>query len=192
MCKRFAGTAKDADELDLGREGRIALLLAVMVGSAIMGWLYEMGFYYLDSGGTWVVRGHGLGPWLPIYGFGGLGMLLVCWKVRDQPLVVFLRCGLLSAVLEYGTGYVLYTFFDGLRLWDYNTEIWNWGNIDGFICARSILLFAVAGVALMRWLAPLLVRGIRRFGEHRALVASGLVAAVYAADIIFGYLVKGL
>ena len=160
--------AERSRELGLGRDGFLALLLSVMVGSAVMGWLYEMGFYYLDSGGTWVARGHGIGPWLPIYGFGGLGMLLICWKVRDRPLLTFALSGLVAAVLEYATGYVLYTFFDGLRLWDYNTEIWNWGNIDGYICARSILLFAVAGVALMRWLLPLLANVIRRAGERRS------------------------
>lgn len=77
-------------ELKLGRDGIVALLLTLMVSSAVMGWLYEMGFYFLDSGGTWVARGHGLGPWLPIYGFGGLGMLLICWRVRHRPLPTFL------------------------------------------------------------------------------------------------------
>ena len=179
-------------ELKLGRDGIVALLLTLMVSSAVMGWLYEMGFYFLDSGGTWVARGHGLGPWLPIYGFGGLGMLLICWRVRHRPLPTFVLSGLVAAVLEYGTGYILYTFFGGLRLWDYNTEIWNWGNIDGYICARSILLFAAAGVALMCWLLPVLAGVIRRAGERRALLASGVVAAIYAADIILGYLVRGL
>ena len=179
-------------ELKLGRDGIVALLLTLMVSSAVMGWLYEMGFYFLDSGGTWVARGHGLGPWLPIYGFGGLGMLLICWRVRHRPLPTFVLSGLVAAVLEYGTGYILYTFFGGLRLWDYNTEIWNWGNIDGYICARSILLFAAAGVALMCWLLPVLAGAIRRAGERRALLASGIVAAIYAADIILGYLVRGL
>ncbi len=163
-----------------------------MVGSAVMGWLYEMGIYYLDSGGTWVARGHGMGPWLPIYDFGGLGMVLACWDVRERPLATFVRCGLLATVLEYGTGYVLFTCFDGLRLWDYNTEIWNWGNVDGHICACSIMLFAVAGVALMSWLVSLLARGIRLLGERRALLASAVLVAVYAADVIYGYLIKGL
>ena len=192
MAKHLAGAREATEGFGLGWEGRLALLLAVMVGSAVAGWLYEMGFYYLDSGGTWVARGHGLGPWLPIYGFGGLGMLLACWRVRNRPLLTFALSGLVAAVLEYGTGYVLYTFFDGLRLWDYNTEIWNWGNVDGYICARSILLFAVAGVALMRWVAPTLARAIRGLGERRALALSGAVAAVYAADIVFGYLIRGL
>ena len=180
------------EDTGLGLAGIAALLMLVTVGSAVLGWLYEMGFYYLDTGGQWVVRGHGFGPWLPIYGFGGLGMLLVCWRVRDRPLATFALCALLSFVLEYATGWVLYTFFDGLRLWDYNNEIWNWGNIDGYVCARSILLFAFAGVALMRWIVPTLVRMIQRVGEQCTCLAAAVLTLVYAADIVYGYLVVGL
>ena len=64
--------------------------------------------------------------------------------------------------------------------------------MDGYICARSIMLFAVAGVALMSWLVSLLARGIRLLGERRALLASAVLVAVYAADVIYGYLIKGL
>ena len=179
-------------DTELGAMGVAALLMLVMVGSAVLGWLYEMGFYYLNAGGHWVMRGHGLGPWLPIYGFGGLSMLLACWDVRDRPLHVFLRCGMVATVLEYATGYVLFTFFDGLRLWDYNTEIWNWGNINGYICLRSILLFAFAGVALLRWVAPMTVGAIRRMGERRAFVLACAITAVYATDIVNGYFIRGL
>ena len=46
---------------------------------------------------------------------------------------VFLISLISTGVLEYVTGLVIYEFFNGLRLWDYNTEILNFGNIGGFI-----------------------------------------------------------
>ncbi len=179
-------------ELNLGNKDLAALLIMIMVGSAITGWLYEMGFYYINAGGHWVPRGHGMGPWLPIYGFGGLGILLCCWYVRKSPLKVFVISCLVTGLLELITGYVLYEFFGGLRLWDYNTEIWNWGNIGGFVCARSVLLFALAGIALMKWIVPQTANLIRSLGETRALTISSVIGAAYAADIVIGYLVKGL
>ena len=109
--------------LGLETGGLIALLIFTMVVSSVMGWMYEMLFYRIDSGGKWVKRGHGIGPWLPIYGFGGLFMLLVCWGMRDNPLLVVVTSGALAFVLEFGTGYILYHCFNGLRLWDYNVEI---------------------------------------------------------------------
>jgi uncharacterized membrane protein len=180
------------DDTGLGPAGVASLLMLVTIGTAIAGWVYEMGFYYLNSGGVWVARGHGLGPWLPIYGFGALGILLACWRIRDRPAAVFALGTLISSALEFATGWVLYTYFDGLRLWDYNTEIWNWGNIGGFVCARSVLLFGGVGMLIVCWIAPLAVKLIRRVGERRALAACSIVTAIYAADIIYGYLIKGL
>ncbi|MBP5166634.1 MAG: hypothetical protein ILP09_05170, partial [Oscillospiraceae bacterium] len=54
-----------------------AFLLTVIGG--IAGWIYEMIFYRIDLG-YFVKRGHGFGPWLPIYAFGALGLILVVLK----------------------------------------------------------------------------------------------------------------
>ena len=116
-------------DLGLSQRGFVSLLLLVMVGSAIAGWVYEMLFYHVDSGGQWVRRGHGIGPWLPIYGFGALGIMFVCWDVRMFALRVILRSAVVTGLLELVTGWVLYRLCGGIRWWDYNTEIWNWGNI---------------------------------------------------------------
>lgn len=178
--------------LGLETGGLIALLIFTMVVSSVMGWMYEMLFYRIDSGGKWVKRGHGIGPWLPIYGFGGLFMLLACWGMRDNPLLVLVTSGTLAFVLEFATGYVLYHCFDGLRLWDYNVEIWNWGNIGGYVCLRSILLFAFAGLVLVSWVVPLIAQVIQLMGEQTALIAAAIVGIIYTADIIQGYLIKGL
>ncbi len=45
-------------------------------------------------------------------------------------------CGL----LEFIVGYLL-LHISHIRLWDYNTEILNYGNIGGYICLRSVLFF---------------------------------------------------
>ena len=184
--------AKMAAQLGLGKRGLWALLLLVMVSSAILGWGYEMLFYRINSGGTWVARGHGYGPWLPIYGFGSWGITFSCWPVRRNILGTFTLSSLVTGIIEFVTGYVLYHFFGGLRLWDYNTEIWNWGNIGGYVCARSVLVFALAGIALMQLVIPLTAKAIKRVGERPALWAALLCTFVYVADIVQGYLIKGL
>ena len=177
-------------DLGLHVPGFVALLCAVMVGSAVVGWIYEMLFYRIDSGGTWVRRGQGFGPWLPIYGFGSLGILFACWGVRGSALATFLLSAVVTGGLELVTGYVLYHCFGGLRLWDYNTEIWNWGNIGGYICARSVLLFASAGIAVMQVVVPLTCGLILALGETVACVLFGVLGLVYIADIVYGYLLR--
>ena len=97
---------------------------------------------------------------------------------------------LVSGVLEYATGWVLYTFLDGLRLWDYNTEIWNWGNIGGYICLRSILLFAFGGLFLV-YIAVPLIRGLSRMLPTTLFrVVSLLLPVLFLIDIVGGYLLK--
>ena len=115
---------------DFDRKTMALVLLLLFVVGAVSGWLYEMGFYRIDLG-QFVKRGHGIGPWLPIYGFGSVLILLTTFRLRKHPLAVFGMAGLASGVLEFGTGWVLYHFWGGLRLWDYNTEIWKWGNMGG-------------------------------------------------------------
>ncbi len=178
-------------DLGLSWQGYVALLIFVMVGSAIIGWVYEMLFYRLDSGGQWVRRGHGKGPWLPIYGFGSLGIMFACWDVRMLALRVILRSALVTGLLELVTGWVLYHLFGGIRWWDYNTEIWNWGNIGGYVCLRSVVVFALAGFALMRFVVPLTASLILSVGDGLMFPASTLLGMVYLADYIWGYFVKG-
>ncbi|MBR4763774.1 MAG: putative ABC transporter permease, partial [Lachnospiraceae bacterium] len=100
----------------------IGIFMMLYVVGGISGWLYEMGFYRINFG-YFVRRGHGIGPWLPIYGFGTLFILICTFLVREKPLYVFLVSAAVTGILELVTGWCLYHFFNGLRLWDYNTEI---------------------------------------------------------------------
>ena len=79
----------------------------------------------------------------------------------------------------------------GIRWWDYNTEIWNWGNIGGYVCLRSVAVFALAGYALMQIVVPLTAVLILYVGEGLAFPPTALLGAVYLADYIWGYFVKG-
>lgn len=169
----------------------VMVLLLLFVVGAVIGWLYEMGFYRIDRG-EFIRRGHGFGPWLPIYGFGSLSILLFASPFRKKPLYVCLVSALVCALLEFGTGWVLYHFWDGLRLWDYNTEIWNWGNIGGYICLRSVLAFTAAGVFLVYILFPALCKLARRLPKAALAAVSLIPFGLFVADFINGYLVNPL
>ena len=133
----------------------VMILLLVIVASAIFGFIYETIFYRIDIG-HFIKRGTTYGPWIPIYGFGGLFITIVSYRFRKNPILVFILSGLVSGLLEFLTGYILYNYCGGLRLWDYNTEIWNFGNIGGYICFRSVMFFAISGLFLTYILIPLI------------------------------------
>ncbi len=91
-------------------KARFPLLMLVFTFGGIFGFIYEEIFYRFDLG-EWVKRGTTFGPWIPIYGFGGLIILGLTFKFRKKPLWVFLFATIASGVLELVTGWVCLTFF---------------------------------------------------------------------------------
>ena len=145
----------------------IDLLILVMVTSSFCGFIYELLFYRIDLG-YFVKRGSSYGPWVPIYAFGGLAY---------------------SGLLEYATGWFLYNICD-TRLWDYNTEIWNFGNIGGYVCFRSVFVFGLAGLMLIYVVIPMLVKIMNRFDPALVNKVCLILGAVFALDCILYQIMK--
>lgn len=176
---------------DLTRKQRdiITIILLAMLG-AVIGWVYEMLFYRIDQG-HFIRRGQG-GPWLPIYGFGALFLTLAVYRRKVKPIVVFIITMIGSFIIEFGTGYVLYHFFDGMRLWDYNVEIWNWGNIGGYVCIRSILIFGIMGVLYAKWAIPGFFKATEKADRGKLLGLFIPLSVIFFGDIIFSYILRPL
>ena len=115
-------------------------------------YIYETIFYRIDLG-YFVKRGTTFGPWVPIYAFGGLFIVLFSYRFKDKPLFVFLINMLVTGLLEYLTGFILLKYFN-IRLWDYNNEILNFLNINGFVCLRSVLFFGLSSLLLIYVIVP--------------------------------------
>lgn len=164
------------------------LLILVMVISGISGFIYELLFYRIDLG-YFVKRGSSYGPWVPIYAFGGLAYAILVYRFKESPLRVFLLSVIVSGVLEYVTGWVLYNVF-GTRLWDYNTEIWNFGNIGGYVCFRSVFVFGLAGLVLIYAVIPMLARFIKLFDPAFVNAVCLTLGAVFALDCILYQFMK--
>ena len=175
-------------ELTEKKRNVIGIFLLTVLGG-VLGWIYEMIFYRIDLG-YFIKRGHGFGPWLPIYAFGALALILVVQKKKLHPLLLFLISAVGSGIIEYATGWVLYNLMGGVRLWDYNVEIWNWGNIDGFICARSVLIFGVFGTVFGALIVPKFMEYIKKVKAPPLVIFSAVLAIAVFADVIYGYIIN--
>jgi len=164
------------------RRRALYILLLIFVFGGVFGFLYEEFFYYIDLGHL-VKRGSTFGPWIQIYGFGAVFITLTTTKARSKPWLVFLISGVVCGILEYATGYVFDHCFH-IRSWDYNVEIWNWGNIDGYVCARSVLFFAVSGLFLQYAVRPLLEKYADRVKPRTLALTAGIPAAVCVLDMV--------
>ena len=175
----------------LTKKQTVLAVCLIFVIAGISGWIYEELFYLINDG-FFSRRGHGIGPWLPIYAFGTVILLFATAPVRNSKWKVVLLCALISGGFEFLVGWVLYHFHDGLRLWDYNTERWNWGNIGGYVCFRSVLVFAVAAPLLIYTLVPLIGRLAKKLPEWAYTLITAVPFILFIMDIISGYLIKGL
>ncbi|MCC8141319.1 MAG: putative ABC transporter permease [Lachnospiraceae bacterium] len=129
---------------------------AVFVISGIVGFVYEELFYRIDLR-KWVKRGATFGPWILIYSIGGILLAFIVYHFRAHWIVVFLLSALITGFIEYIAGYLILKL-TGKRYWDYNMEIWSWGNIGGFVAARSVIIFGIGGIALVYLIFPIVIR----------------------------------
>lgn len=165
---------------------KIAIIFLIVVISGIFGWVYEYIFYFLNGGcKEFYWRGGNFLPWINIYAYGALGIYFLAYKYRKNPLKVFLIGFVTCGLLEFLSGYVMYTFFDGWRCWDYNTEIWNFGNIGGFVCLRSVSFFGLSGLLLVYGILPVLYMLGERVNKNVLLTIATILLTIILVDDLY-------
>lgn len=162
-------------------------ILCAMCGiSGIYGFVYEFIFYYFNGGKEyWYWRGGSFGPWIVIYAIGALLIYFAAYRFRKKPWAVFLISGLGCGALEYITGAGIFCLMDGKRNWDYNVEILNFGNLNGFVCLRSVLIFAFSGVLLIYVILPVLFYLANRMKRNVFLLLSFSIGILFLVDIFY-------
>jgi len=108
---------------------------------SFIGWVWEVSLHLITDG-VFVNRGVLHGPWLPIYGTGGVMILAVLNKFREKPLVEFLLTIVLCGCVEYFTSWFLEITHNGQKWWDYSGYFLN---LNGRICAEGLLVFGLGG-----------------------------------------------
>ena len=166
----------------LDKYQKISLISMIIVISGVFGWIYEFIFYYFDGGmkGFYMQGGNFL-PWINIYAIGAVIILILTKKVRNKPILVFLLSLLGTGILEYISGYLILKLFNA-RYWDYNTEIWNWGNINGFICFRSVFFFGISGLILIYLILPRCKKIVNKFNHKKIMVVSLIILSIFLMD----------
>lgn len=170
------------------KEENIVLIIQIILISAIFGFIYETIFYRIDLG-YFVKRGYTIGPWLPIYATGGLLIYLSNIKNKNNILKIFINIAVMCGLLEFIVGYLL-LHISHIRLWDYNTEILNYGNIGGYICLRSVLFFGLSGVFLMNIVLPLITKIINKYQSKKTEYITIFLGGLFCIDFIVNYIIK--
>lgn len=146
----------------------INLLILLFFIFSFIGWAWEVVFHIaIDR--AFINRGVFYGPWLPIYGSGGVLTTLLAVRLKRHPAGLFFAIVGASAVIEYAVSVVLERL-TGSRWWDYSEYRFNF---QGRVCLYGLLLFGVGGCFLVYRVMPVVEKRLKRLPVRvrRALCA---------------------
>lgn len=174
---------RDWMETDYDRTYHPLNLILLFFAFAMIGWFWEVALHIVQTGEI-VNRGVLYGPWLPIYGSGGILILLLMRRFAKRPVVTFFLIITVCGVLEYGTAWFLETFL-GTKWWDYSGFFLN---LHGRICAEGLLVFGVGGCAILYIGAPMLDELFQRISKKIRIIAAVILITCFAADTAYSLL----
>ena len=167
-------------KIDYHRNYTVTSLILMFFVFSLIGWCWEVSLHLFNDG-VFVNRGFFHGPWLPIYGSGGVLILVLLRRFADRPALMFVLTVILCGVVEYSVA----TF-----LWEtQHTYWWNYSgyflNIQGRVCAEGLLVFGVGGLAFVYVLAPLFDEIFKRIPKRAAVSVCCILLVVFGADTVY-------
>jgi uncharacterized membrane protein len=145
---------------------------------SMLGWLCEVVYCSIPAK-RFINRGFLNGPYCPIYGFGGLIVIILLSPFAERPLLVFLLGMILTSALEYFTSWAMERLFHA-KWWDYSQKRFN---INGRVCLLNSLLFGLMGVILLYFVQPLMERLIGGLSGRTAPLIALILMGIFAADV---------
>ena len=76
-----------------------------------------------------------------------------------------------------------------MRLWNYSIVRWNWGNLNGYICIRSVVTWGVFALLLIYAILPLLEKFKKKLPRVFTIVSIALFS-LFALDIVLSLTLK--
>ena len=154
------------------------------------GWCMEVMLKYRQFH-RFINRGFLTGPILPIYGFGVILITIVVGNlasVESGVVMTFALSLVICGLVEYLTSYVLEKIFHA-RWWDYSQKPMN---LHGRVWIGNLVLFGLAGVAIIHIVNPVLFTALDRVPMNVRKVTVSVLLAILAADYIISYFVLKL
>lgn len=144
------------------------------------GWLWEVAIYLVTEH-TWVNRGIYLGPYLPIYGAGGLLLWFVLHRLHEKKFLTFLLSAAICSAVEYVTSAFLEWRW-GMRWWDYSGYT---VNLNGRICLLGAVCFGLGGMLLNCYLMPVYMKVYHKISPKWRLALCIILLLLFVLDATY-------
>jgi membrane protein len=158
---------------------------------AVIGWLMEVSLSFIQHH-KFINRGFLIGPYCPIYGFGGVAITLLLSNFMNiidnvsivdslwiSTIVIMFICG----TLEYATSFVMEKLFHA-RWWDYHRFKFN---INGRVCLETLLPFTIIGQIILRYANPVFLGLIGNIHQPWLHICTIVILAIFAIDVSVSY-----
>jgi uncharacterized membrane protein len=145
---------------------------------SFIGWAWECGIAFTESG-AFINRGTLYGPWIPIYGFGGLAIVVILNRLSARPLLCFCAAVVLCGVIEYVAATLIWDLYH-IKYWDYSGFFFN---IQGRICLEGLLAFGVLGMLGLYVLAPVTDEMLLRIPLRVRQILCALLLLAFGTDV---------
>ena len=157
---------------------------------SILGWLMGVTLKYIQYH-RFIDRGFLIGPYCPIYGFGVVAVTilvggLIGWKgtILETFMAGFVICGF----LEYMTSFYMEKMFHA-RWWDYSTKPMN---LNGRIWIGNLILFGIASVVIVRFIAPHYFEFIDKIDPSILTILAWTILVVMSADYVLSHVLMNI
>ena len=147
---------------------------------SVMGYLIEIISVSITEKKLTLSRGYLIGPYLPIFGCGGLGGALFLSKYKNDIVNLFVLSVAYSCTLEYITSLVLEKIFK-LRWWDYSKRKMN---LNGRISLETGVAFGIFGIIIVCFIQPFLVYLISFLTKKQIIVIGIILFIILLSDFI--------
>lgn len=148
---------------------------------SLIGWIIEVIYRSLNNGKL-VNPGFLFGPFVPIYGIGGIFVSLIYLQINSYPVPVqFLIFTFILTVIEYLTGEIFEKFFQ-LKLWDYTD---NRFNLNGKISLLFSTGWGLLALIVVNYIHPAISYPVNRIGNRESLIMSSLILTYFITDTAY-------
>ena len=166
----------DFDEAD---KYAITDFIAMFFIFCFVGWAWEVGLHIVKDH-AFHNRGFMYGPWLPIYGAGGVFIIALLNRFKNNKPKLFISTMVLCGILEYTTSFVL-EFFQNMSYWDYHKmKI----NLNGRVCLAGLIAFAIGGFLGIYILGPLIKNLMLKFGRKKSIIICTVLVILFIIDAV--------
>lgn len=154
---------------------------------SFIGWFFESCYCSIRPK-KWVNRGFLRGPICPIYGTGGLVMMVCLLPLRHitenlylNELLIFIAGAILCDIVEFMTSYIMEKLFNA-RWWDYSNKKFN---IQGRICLTHTFYWGTCSCLFVFVLEPIMnLYLVGQVSESSRNILTYIFLTVFAFDLL--------